>query len=179
MKPKTILVSTLLLVTGGLAAAALQDEGMPIAKPGPEHGILKKMAGTWTAEADFMGMKETGTYERKLAMNGLWLLSEYEGKMMGTPFVGHEITGWDPMKKKYVSCWVDSASTSMSIMEGTWDPSSKSMTLTGASTDPMSGDEMAMINVTRMPDDDHMIFDMHMGSVDSPAMMTITYTRQR
>ena len=52
------------------------------------------------------------------------------------------------------------------------------MTMSGSSIDPMSGQEITMINVTHMPDDDTMVFGMHMGDASAPAMMTITYTRK-
>ncbi len=180
MNAKTLLLSAALLVGGALAAAAnLQEGGMPMVKPGAEHKLLASMAGSWNAETEMMGMTSHGTYERRVAMNGLWLVSDFESTMMGTPFVGLEILGWDPAKGKYVSTWVDSSSTTISILEGDWDAGTKTLTLAGGTLDPMSGEEMTMINVVKVKGDDAMTFTMHMGSADSPAVMTIEYTRKK
>jgi len=63
-------------------------------------------------------------------------------------------------------------------MEGTWDDESRTMTLSGDGIDPMTGGDMTMIYVVKMPDDDTMIFDMHMGDSSTPSMLKITYTRK-
>ncbi len=179
MKLRTLILSGAALVAGAIAAAAaLQEGAIPMVKPGPEHELLKKRAGTWDAEVDFMGQMTKGTYTSKLALGDMWLVSDYQGSMMGGAFLGHEILGWDSQKKKYVSCWVDSMSTALAFSEGSWDEASKTMTMTGDSVDP-TGQTMKTVSVTKMIDPDHTVWQMHMGSADTPPMMTIKYTRKK
>jgi len=178
MKLRTIVLSSLVLAAGALGARAAFQEGMAMTKPGPEHEVLKHMAGEWTASVEMMGMKEAGTMKTNLALGGLWAVSDFDSKMMGMAFQGHEIFGWDSAKKKYVSCWVDSTSTNMSITEGDWDAASKTMTLRGESVDP-TGTKVEMINKIKVPDADHHTFEMYAGSADGQPMMTITYTRKK
>jgi hypothetical protein len=182
MKLRTIVLSSVCLAAGAFAAvtAAAVQESMMAPKPGPEHEILKKMTGTWEAEVStqFSPAKEKGTMTTELGPGGLWVLSNFEGTMMGGPFHGHEVMGWDGMKKKYVSCWVDSTGSAMSIGEGTWDEATKTMTMTSKGPD-MSGQMSEMTNVIKVIDADHHTFTMHMGGADTPAMMTINYARKK
>jgi len=179
MKLRTIVLTSLVLAAGAFGARAAFQEGMPMAKPGPEHDVLKNMAGKWDAVVDAMGSKETGTMTTELAMGGLWAISNYEGKMMGGPFLGHEIFGWDASKKKYVACWVDSSSASMALTEGTWDAATKTMTLSGESGDAMTGGTTKVMNKIKVLDPDHHTFEMYMGATEGAPMMTITYTRKK
>ncbi len=51
----------------------------------------------------------------------MWLVTDFESTMMGGPFVGHEVVGFDPTEKKYQVSWVDSMSTSFTLGTGTFD----------------------------------------------------------
>ena len=63
-------------------------------QPGPEHEVLKKAVGEWTAELEMTpapGMppiKSTGTETIRM-VGGLWIVTEFTGDMMGQPFEGH------------------------------------------------------------------------------------------
>ena len=150
------------------------------AQPAPEHALLAKMAGRWKAEITSAdpAAPDTGDYEAEIELGGLWLTSEFSGTMMGSPFVGHDLFGFDPFKKKYVGCWTDSWSSYMVVSEGDYDAATKTLTMSGDSVDPASGGIVRMVNRTKFVDDDHMLFTMHMGGADAPAMMTIRYTRK-
>ena len=120
-----------LLVVGGAAMAAAQQQMPPMPKPGPEHDILNMDAGTWEAVVEVTPapgapvMKSTGVEVSTMGCGGLCLITDFKGEMMGTPFLGHGVTTWDPAKKKYVGSWTDSMSTGLSIGESTYDPATK------------------------------------------------------
>ncbi len=179
MKLPTIVLSSIVLAGAAFAAAATLRQ-MPTVKPGPEHEVLKHMAGTWEAEVQFGAFPPSkGTTESELGLGGLWILSDFTSEMMpGMSMSGHEVFGWDGEKKKYVSCWVDSLSTNMSVSEGTWDAASKTMTMTGQGPD-MSGQMATMTTVIKVQDADHHVMTMHMGGADTTPMMTIKYTRKK
>jgi hypothetical protein len=180
MKLQPLLLSALLLAACKSTTAAPTPTDNPMAvKPGPEHALLAKMAGTWKAEVHMEGSEpETGTMESRLELGGLWLTSRFESEMMGSPFEGRDLFGYDVFKKRYVACWTDSWSAYMVASEGTYDEAARTFTMSGDSIDPMTGSMVKMINVTKLVDDDHMLFSMHMGSADAPATMTIHYTRK-
>jgi hypothetical protein len=177
MKLRLLLPSILVLACGTLAARAALQESMMPAKPGPEHEILKQMAGTFDAVVHAGPTPEKGTMTTRLLGNGLWAVSDFEGAMMGGGFVGHDVFGYDVAKKKYVSNWVDTLATSMFAFEGTWDAATQTMTMETTEPHPDTGEKM--INVTKVVDADHHVFEMHFGSVDSPAVLKIEYTRRK
>ena len=88
---------------GALAArAALQETP----KPGPEHAILKHMAGTWDAATP-----DKGTKTAELGMNGLWLTSDFEGSMM---LVNFRLTPLSAAKARILSRSPSSTGTAAS-----------------------------------------------------------------
>jgi hypothetical protein len=165
------------------AAAAGAQEAPPMPKPGPEHEILNKDVGTWDATVEMLmppGPPSKGTEVNTLGPGGLWLISDFKSEMMGAPFQGHGVSGWDPAKKKYVGTWVDSMSTGVFTIEGTYDAASRSMTsmMSGPGED---GQPMTMKAVTQMKDDDTRVFTMHMKGPDGKEAptMRITYKRRK
>lgn len=158
------------------AAATAQEPP----KTGPEHELLKGFAGEWEATIDAMGSKNKGSMVYKLMPGGLWLTSDFKGEMMGNPFHGHSVMGYDAAKKKYVSVWVDSWSTSPMHSEGTYDAAKKTFTEVGEGPG-MDGKPVKMRMVTEIKNPDEMVFTMNMpdpSGKDAP-MMTIHYKRKK
>ena len=52
-------------------------------------------------------MESKGIEKNELLKGGLWLISRFEGEVVGTPFTGIGTFGYDPAEKKYVGTWVD------------------------------------------------------------------------
>ena len=46
---------------------------------------------------------------QKMILDGRFLHQEFNGEMMGSPFIGIGITGYDNGSKQYVSNWMDSS----------------------------------------------------------------------
>lgn len=98
--------------------------------PGPtkEHEVLKSDVGTWDAKMKLFhtpGAEPTvqdATETVELMPGGMWLLTTYESKIMDMPFSGRGVTGYDPVKKKYVGTWVDNLNPHLHLIEGDYDP---------------------------------------------------------
>jgi uncharacterized protein DUF1579 len=168
-----------------LAAGAASAQAPAPPKAGPEHEVLKGDVGTWDATVEsFMPgapapMTSKGT-ETNTLMGGLWLVTEFKADMMGTPFQGHGVTGYDPNKKKYVGTWVDTMSSGLGISEATWDAAAKTMTGTFEGPD-MSGQVQKMKSVVTYKDPDTRVFTMSGPGPDGKDVkyMTITYKRRK
>ena len=177
-----LLAHLVAFATSGLIVGATliaQDHDM-MPRPAPEHAHLKLRAGTWDGDVRIkMGpqeitQKDTMTY----AMLGdFWVIGDYEGHYMGMPFKGHELSGWDPETRQYVSYWVDSGSAEVSVTHGTWDDASKTMTMSGQGKDMMTGKPVTMVKKIREDGPDKMV--MTMGNEGAEPMMEITYTRRK
>ncbi len=158
-----------------LAAPAARAQEFP--KPGPEHELLKKQVGTWDLTMKFGGMESKGTVTYKMDLGGLWLVSSLESEFGGQKFSGRGLDTYDAGKKKYVSVWADSMSTSPMLMEGTYDPAKKTLTMTGEGPGP-DGKPTKYRSTSEIPDDDTIHFSMYMGDGKDPAF-TITYKRKK
>ena len=121
---------------------------MDLAKPGENHKILEESVGSWTyttkfwmsADTNTPPMESSGTAVHK-ANHGRTLfpirshgqdagMPGADGKMMDMDFHGMEIDGFDNVKKKFVSSWVDNMGTGIMLSEGTYDPATKTITYT-------------------------------------------------
>ncbi len=124
-------LSTVLIAAA--AAAGCQDQEMP--KPGKEHELLRQLAGDWDATAKFWmdpakdPMESKGVETAKLAHGGFWFTFEYKGDVMGGPFTGQGVPGYDPLKKKYVGTWIDSMVPMLFVSEGEADKDGKVWTM--------------------------------------------------
>ena len=58
-----------------------------------------------------------GVQTNTMQQGGLWQIIDFKDDTGG--FVGHGVAGYDPMKKKFVSVWVDNMGTALSPAEGT------------------------------------------------------------
>lgn len=105
-------------------------------KPGPEHGKLEPLVGSWTYTARFWmepgkpPMETQGTIERKWILGGRYL----EEKVTGTGFDGKPgfegvgLVGYDKGRKQYTSVWACNMCTSACNGLGTADTSGTKFT---------------------------------------------------
>jgi hypothetical protein len=174
----TTLAATWLVL---LLAAGAFAQGPPPPQPGPEHAILKKDAGVWdvTMEMTFPGvppMTMTGV-ETSTLMGGRWLITKFESDMMGQPFEGQGITGWDPAKKAYVGVWADTMGTQMTHSEATYDAETDTLTGWMEMPDPMGGMTKTKTEET-WPDEETRIVRVY-GPDGAEPFMTFTYTKRK
>jgi Protein of unknown function (DUF1579) len=155
------------------------DEAQP-PKPGPEQELLKQMAGEWDATVAFMGKEQKGSAVYKLGFGGFWLTEDFKGEFGGHQFEGRGTTGYDPIKKKYVSTWIDSASPSMMVMEGNFDKDGTTYTETGEGPAGIEGKSQKLKSVFEFKDKDTFVFTMYEVADGKPTeMMKITYKRKK
>src|SRR5450755_1206864 len=69
--------------------------------PGPAHKALEAFAGNWKAEVktwcepDGPPNVSQGTAKASWILNGHFLQAEFHGEMMGKPFIGQTLIGYD------------------------------------------------------------------------------------
>lgn len=113
--------------------------------PSDVHKMMAEWDGTWQEDIKMWMAPGTpeqtmkATVECKMILGGRYQEQRHNGMMMGMPFEGYSLTGWDNNRKVFTSTWMDNMSTGMMYMEGTWDAATKSITLKGKMTDPMTG----------------------------------------
>ena len=95
--------------------------------PGPQHAEMAKMVGEFNmtvksymepgGEPDVT----TGTASRKMIMGGRYLEETVTGTVMGEPFEGRGLTGYNNVTGKWWGIWLDNMSTGISLSDGEWD----------------------------------------------------------
>ncbi len=103
------------------------QEAAKLAAPGPEHKKLAALVGKFTAKSKLWWepgkppVEGTSESENVSVLGGRFIRQSYKGNMMGQPFEGLGYLGYDNLKKKFTSTWMDTASTSAMHTEGEGD----------------------------------------------------------
>lgn len=182
------LLAGMFLVSHSATSGEKKDDpfaGLP--KPGPEHKFLASMEGAWTANVkSWFGPGEpkesTGTMDRKMIMGRRYLQESFKGEFLGTKFEGMGIVAYDVNKKKYVTTWIDNMTTGISMMQGTYDTDSKTLTSLGEEDNPAMGGKMKTRDVLKITSADEQRFEMFRTPLKTGKefkVMEITYTRKK
>jgi hypothetical protein len=152
--------------------------------PGPQHKRLAATAGTYDVkirswmEPGGPASEESGAATRTMALDGRVLVEDFKGTMMGSPFNGHGMTGYDNVTGKYWSTWMDSMSTGLMLSQGTCD-AKMACTFNGSWNDPIKKAPVNSRMTTRWTSPTTEVFEMY-GPDKKGAemkMMEMTYTK--
>lgn len=154
--------------------------------PGPAHKALDALVGNWKAEVKCWMEPggppnvSQGTAKTSWTLNGRFLEEEFHGDMMGKPFTGRSLMGYDNVKQTFHTVWVSDMGTSMFTSEGKGDKGNKVITLEGKASCPATGrTDVTMKTVFRMLGPDKHVFEMYDASQPGNVKtMEITYTRK-
>jgi Protein of unknown function (DUF1579) len=168
------------------AQKAEMDAYMKAGAPGAPHQALASTAGTYDLkikswhEPGGPAMEEPGTATRSMALDGRVLVEQVKSSMMGMPYTGHGMMGFDNVTGKYWSTWNDSMSTGIMVTEGTCDAQGKTCTFTGSWNDPIKKAPVKARMTTRWTSPTTEIFEMYGPGKDGKEfrMMEITYTKK-
>ena len=117
-----------------------------------------------------------GTAKSSWTLNGRFLEGEFRGEMMGKPFTGRSLMGYDNTKQKFNSVWVSDMQTSMLTSEGKGENGNKVITLEGRVDCAATGrKDVLMKQVFRVIGPDKHVLEMFN---DGQKSMEITYTRK-
>ena len=154
--------------------------------PSAAHKALEPLVGNWTAEVK-MWMDPSapptiskGTAKSSWDMNGRFVREEFNSEFMGKPFRGLSFTGYDNVKQKYNSFWIDDMSTTMFTSEGEAGEGGKVLTFEGSYACALTGEKNKQAKqVLRILSRDKHIFEMYDPSKGANAKtMEIIYTRK-
>lgn len=152
--------------------------------PGPIHEKLTQMAGSYDVEVKSWHAPgeptiEKGTATRSMALGGRVMVEDFSSTMMGQPFTGHGMHGYDNITEKHWSTWNDSMSTGLMVSEGTCD-AQNACTFTGSWVEPVKKQKVTSRMTTRWTSPTTEVFEMHAPGPDGKEfkMMEITYTRK-
>jgi hypothetical protein len=143
---------------------AMMDVYKKVGTPGEPHKLLAKLEGSWTTRTTGWlegkpAMESTGTCEQKLVLGGHYLQQTYTGEMMGAPFTGISLLGYNNHTKNYESVWLDSMSTAIYLFVGKGSADGRTITQECSYDDPLRGPAV-WSTVTKIKDDNTIEFAM-------------------
>jgi len=159
---------------------------MKAGTPGAPHQALASSAGNYDLTIkSWPGpgappVEEKGTATRTMALGGRVLVEETSSTMMGMPYTGRGMFGYDNVTGKYWSTWNDSMSTGIMLSEGTCDAQVKNCTFTGSWTEPIKKTLITARMTLKWTDPKTEIFEMFTPGPDGKEMkmMEITYKKK-
>lgn len=153
--------------------------------PGAMHKWMAGHVGTWEAEvSQWMDptappTKSKATDVVTMAMNGLYQVGNFSTSMMGMPMMGQSTLGYDNAKKLFVLSWIDNLGSGIVYMTGTYDEKTKTLSLKGKQTDPMSGKDSDIRQENKFIDDNTYTMAMYGAGMDGKEMKFMEGTFRR
>jgi hypothetical protein len=177
--------------------AEMMRQMMELSKLNENHKLLASLAGTWTYNIKFWmnpdpnakPQESKGNASTKRVMGGRYFVMDVsgkmqmpgpDGKMKDMEFKGMGIDGYDNVKKKFVSSWIDNMGTGIEFSEGTYDPAAKTFTYT-SEMEAVPGMKTKVREVLKIADNDHHTFEWYedRGKGQEAKTMEISYTRKK
>ncbi len=144
---------------------------MEYAAPGANHKHLEAFVGDWQVEGKSWmkpgaepSLSKTDI-KAEMILQGRYLKAYYTGNMMGMPYEGVMIVGFDNYKKQFLTLWIDNTGTGFYLTSGTLDQTGKIRTETGEMDDFMTGEKSHVKTVTTIIDQDKYLFEMFMVDI--------------
>jgi Protein of unknown function (DUF1579) len=173
--------------------AEMMKQMMELAKLNDNHKLLADFAGSWSTSVKMMepGKEPTvskGSVTYKSIMNGRYVIGDHtgsmkmpgaDGKMKDFTFKGMSTDGYDNVKQKFTSSWMDNMGTGIMIMEGTYDPATKTFTYTGE-MEMVPGMKAPVRSVVKVTDKNHRTFEWYENrGGQEMKTLEIDYTRKK
>ncbi len=167
---------------------ALQARMQEYSTPNANHELLKSLAGTWKTNVKFWmdpsgePQESDGMSDGKMIMGGRFLEQTFTGTMMGQPFEGRGIYGYDNLRKEFTGLWFDSMATGIMSSSAQYDSKAKTLTEEGNMSCPITNETHRWYKaVTTLTDADHYTYESYMKSPDGKEYkaMIITYSRAK
>jgi hypothetical protein len=155
------------------------------AAPGMHHKHFTDMAGKWKASMKMWmkpGMEPMTaemTAQCEALYDGRYGVEKVEGVMMGMPFQGMSLSGYDNIKGKHTMVWIDNMGTSTIYSEGDCSDNCTVETHKYSYKDPATSKDVNVRMVSRMIDQNKHVLESYTIGDDGKEFknMEITYTR--
>ena len=145
-----------------------QKAWMTYMTPGEMHKMLANSNGEWHQSLTFwMAPGAPATNAEADCTNKMILGDRYQesittGTMMGMPFEGKSVVGYDNARKVFQSTWVDNMGSGIMYLEGKYKESAKTITPKGTAVDAMTGKTESVRQTLKFVDDKTQWMEMYM-----------------
>lgn len=135
--------------------------------PGAIHQMMAESSGEWNSNVTMWSdpaqppQKIDGTCTNEMIMGGRYLKSSQKATMMGMPFEGMMLLGYDNAKKEFTSVWYDNMGTGTFVSTGTYNNQDSSLTLVGSMVDPSTGKDIKCREIVKFIDKDNQVMTLY------------------
>ncbi|QQS38136.1 MAG: DUF1579 domain-containing protein [Ignavibacteriales bacterium] len=168
----------------GMEMSAEEKAWMEYMTPGKAHQMLAESVGSWKVHTKMWmdpsapPMESDGTSNAEMILGGRYLQSTFTGTMMGMPFEGISMTGFDNAKKEFFNTWIDNMGTGLAYATGKYNEKNNSTEFKGMMVDPMTGKDTPFREVFKMIDKNKMVMEMYWEEGGKEFLgLELTYTR--
>ena len=156
--------------------------------PSAGHAHLAARTGTWNMKVRMISApgapaeESSGTSTAEWVMDGRYIRDSTTGTFAGQTFNGLGFTGYDNLKKAYVSTWMDNFGTAILFSEGHYDEATRTFHYTSSSPELMFANAYVPTRATeRWIDGDHYVMQSFTPGPDGKEFMNmeIEYARAR
>jgi len=189
MKKTFLMLIALITVIAFTGSTRSQDDQMKkwmdYMTPGDMQKMLAKGVGTWKMQTKWWmapGTEPTvseATAVSEMVMDGRYLQTKVSGNMMGMPFNGMSIEGYDNAMKIFMTTWIDNMGTGIMFLTGKWDESTKTISYTGKMVDPMSASWVDVKQVVTYNSDGTTKMEMYGLGPDGKEFKTMEVTNTK
>lgn len=102
-----------------------------------EVGTWEEKITIWSGPFDTNPSSATITSTTDMILNGLFQETIHKGKVMGMDFEGKSTLAYDNATKMYISTWIDNMGSTILVMKGNYDKSTKKIMMEGQAMDPV------------------------------------------
>ena len=180
----------LMIMMAGFITASGQSESemkawMEYMTPGDIHKMMASWDGEWEGDIKMWmapgqdPIQSKASSVNKMILGGRYQESRTSGNFNGMPLEGISTTAYDNSKKKFINTWIDNFGTGVMLMEGTWDPSTKTIEYSGKSLDPMVGKNVQMRQTIKIIDDNTQLMEMFTTPDGGKEFKTMEITMKR
>ena len=183
--------------TGQPNPQEMMKQMIEISKLNENHKLLSSLDGNWNytikmwmnPDPNAKPQESKGTATRKTVMGGRYVMMDVtgkmkmpgeDGKMKDVQFKGMGLEGYDNVKKKFVSSWIDNIGTGIEFSEGAYDPATKTFTY-NLEMEPMPRIKSQVREVIKIADNNHMTLEWYetQGGGPERKTMEIAYARKK
>ena len=165
------------------AAQEMTPEQLAYFMPGEHHKLLEVFVGSWDATVEMMSpmgaMTAQGSMEARLVMGGRYLQQDFKADMMGMPFEGMSLMGYDGLGKVFESIWIDNSTTDLMTATGFAAPDGVNFTMLSEEVDQATMTKRELEQRTRVVSRDEIVYEHWSVGADGTQTKTLTVTYKR
>lgn len=145
--------------------------------PSPIHELLSKYEGEFQMEIEMNGLNEPVfiSSSHKMILGGRFLELKQKGKMMGMDYESIYTIGYNTIDHTFSMTTITNMGTGTLALQGKWSEETKTATLYGKLTNPVSKKTINIKQTVAFLDDNTLLIESFDKEGDNPEKKTVQY----